>query len=221
MELEADLEARLRVASVRVQVDRVGDDARSGLQQPAGQLIEDVGVAADFVHGPRRDAVAVLQHELEGQLGVLGHFAQHARAPDHVVEHVAAADGLAAGAAARHVVDLANLDRRDVAILGQAGRDALDLAPPVGRVALDQQLVARHDQIGLADAPVAAVGELQRRRHRRRDCRAARRCRPTSRSSRSRRRSATGRPCSAGCRCSSRCTTAASRRRAGRCRCAA
>ena len=35
------------------------------------------------------------EHQLRRQLGIFGHFAQDARAPDHVVEDVTTADGVA------------------------------------------------------------------------------------------------------------------------------
>src|SRR5206468_4512466 len=52
LELEADLEVRLRVAAVRMQVNRIGDDVRAGLQQARRLRIEEVRIAPYFVYGP-------------------------------------------------------------------------------------------------------------------------------------------------------------------------
>ena len=80
---------------------RVGDDARAGLQQPRRLRVEEVGVAADFVHRPV-DALS-----LPSAAGVATAWsAADLRPPDHVMEHEAAADGLPAVAVARvDVVD--------------------------------------------------------------------------------------------------------------------
>ena len=171
---------RLGVAAVRVEVDRVGDDARARLQQPRRLRIEEVGVAADLVHRP----VGRLLVECREQRAFLvGLAVEHLRAPDHVVEHEASADRGAAGRRLRlDVVDFLDLERRDVAILGQAGRHARNLAPPVRRVALHDEFLGLDDQIRRADRPRVAVGVDLRPAACRPDCRSARRCRPTWRS---------------------------------------
>ena len=73
-----------------------------------GLRVEEVGVAADLVHRPVHDVVAA-GDELERRVGV---SRTDLRAVDHVVEHVAAADGLAVLPLGVDVVDLLDLDRR-------------------------------------------------------------------------------------------------------------
>ena len=48
-----------------------------------------------------------------------------------VMEHIAAADGIGR-VGPRHVVDFANLDRRDVSIFGEAARNRRQLRPAIG-----------------------------------------------------------------------------------------
>ncbi len=143
---------RARIAAVRVEVDRVRDDALVGFQQAAGFRRKEVRAASDLVHRPRRvrTAAAVLVGR-----------------PDHVMKDVSSADGRAAGAvlAARHVVDFANLQRGHVAVFGQPRRHALDFAPPVGGVALHEDFLRRHHQIRCANRPRVPIVELPRRRH--------------------------------------------------------
>ena len=55
-ELEADLEMRLRVAPVGVEVNGIRHDAGTRLQQPRGVEAEKVGVPADLVDRPRGGA---------------------------------------------------------------------------------------------------------------------------------------------------------------------
>ncbi len=120
------------------------------LQEASRPRIERVRVAADLMDRPRRvDALAT---------ALVG-------APDHVVDHVAAADGRAAAAVLGHVVEFLDLERRHVAIFGQAGRRGLNLAPPVGRVGLHRDLLHLHDQVGRADRPGGGILVLLRRRH--------------------------------------------------------
>src|SRR5207247_6970270 len=78
IQLEADLEVRLRVAAVRVKVDGVRDDLLAGLQETAAFGREEIRGAAYFVHRPRSVGAAAA-----AQVG----------GPDHVVEHEASADG--------------------------------------------------------------------------------------------------------------------------------
>ena len=98
-ELERELEVRLRLAAVRVNVAGGQRERRIRREQPAGFRREDVGVASDLVNRPaarrpRRAAAALALDDARVR---------------HVVEDVAAADGLGA-AAARDVVDLAHFD---------------------------------------------------------------------------------------------------------------
>ena len=92
-ELEADLEMRLRVAPVGMEVNRIRDEARTRLQQPRGVEAEEIGVAADFVDRPRGGARSPTAPTSDrprcSSCGL-----QHASAPDHVMEDVAAADRL-------------------------------------------------------------------------------------------------------------------------------
>src|SRR4029079_4907342 len=91
---------------------------------------------------------------------------EYLRAPDQVVEHETAADrGPAAASLGVDVVDFLDLERGDVAVFGEPGRDARNLAPPVGRVALHFALLCLDDQIRRADGPRGTVGVVFRRRH--------------------------------------------------------
>ena len=117
------------------------DDA--GLQQARRLRIEEVGLAAHFVHRPgggaRRLAGQRRQVERVGgvELVLLDRAAASARS----------CGGRRSGRrrSARplpdelDVVHLAHFDRRHVAVLGEAGRRGRDLAPPVGRAGLDQR----------------------------------------------------------------------------------
>ncbi len=145
----------------------VGHDRRSRPQQPARVLVEDVGLPTDLVHRPT--------HIGGSPLGADPRFPalEHARAPDHVVHHEPPADRVTslvfgAGPRRRHVVDLADLDGFHVPVLGEAGRDALDLAPPVGRVPLHEHLGQADDEVGFARRPDDVVVEFQGWRHVRR-----------------------------------------------------
>ena len=91
------------------------------------------------------------------------------------------------------VVDFLDFERRDVAILGEPGRNARNLTPPVGRGAFDQDLVRLDDEIGRADAPTPDDPRRPSRAACRPGCPSARRCRPTWRAWRFPARSATGR----------------------------
>ena len=96
------------------------------LQQPRRLRIEEVGVAADLVHRP----VGARRRRTPADRPPAPCRVEHLRAPDHVVEDEAAADRRAAGAARRrHVVDFLDLERRDVAVFGEAGRHAAESRP--------------------------------------------------------------------------------------------
>ena len=126
-------------------------------QEAACVFVEEVGLAAYFVDRPARASGAVARLAF-----------RHAGAPDHVVHDEAAADGVAAFVSAflvaADVVDLADLDGLDVAVLGEARRDRFDVAPPVGHVAFDQHLGELDDQVGFARDPHHFVVELERGR---------------------------------------------------------
>ena len=156
VELEGDLQMRSHVAAVRVQVHRVRHHAGVGGQQAASLRVEDVGVAAHLVHRPPGGRLPATRCVL---LAVL---AEDLRAPDHVVEDVAAADGVARFGEVV-VVDLPELERGHVPVLVQADRRRLDLTPPVRRLGPHGDLRQLHDQVRLADGP-AAVAEVPRGR---------------------------------------------------------
>ena len=165
-ELEADFEVRFRVASVGMEMDRVGHDARAGAKQPRRVGAEEVGVSAHFMNRPQRRLIVEQDGGQRIRFAVLFGVAQDARRPNHVMEDIAAADRRTAGAVLGvDVVDFLHLDRRDVAILGESGRDARNLAPPVGRVPLHFEFVGLDDQVGGANRPDVAIGEHARRRH--------------------------------------------------------
>src|ERR1700682_5262418 len=108
-----------------MEMERIGHNIRTRLEKPAGLRIEKVRIAADFVDGPGRvDPIAT---------AVI-------RSPDHVVKYVPPTDRGPTASILRDVIHLLDLERRDVTVLREAGRDALDLAPPVGGVRLDQDL---------------------------------------------------------------------------------
>ena len=146
-ELETDLEARLGRTAVGVQVHRLRHQLGSGAEQPTRFVREDVRVAADLVHRPRRRLTL--------------RSARHMRAPDHVVHDEASAHRLAARAARRHVVDLADLHRAHVAVRLERDRDRLDLTPPIRGIAFHRDLVRRHDQVR-PDRPRGGVAPLDR-----------------------------------------------------------
>ena len=160
-ELEADFEVRLGVAAVRMQVDRVGHDRRPRLEQPRGLRVEEVGFAAHFMDRPGGGAGGHAEEggqaeRLVGIDGFLGRV-EDAGVPDHVVEHVAAAHRFAARSGRIHVVHFAHFERGHVAVLGQSGRRRRNLAPPVGRIALHQDVGGLHHQVGLTNRPAGAV----------------------------------------------------------------
>ena len=131
-----------------------------------------IGVAPDFVNRP-----AARQLVARRACSPI----MHARIR-HVVEDVAPADRVGR-AGRRDVVDLADLDRRHVAILGEAGRHEADVAPPVGA---DRRAPALPSTSGPDPARRSSTCRCRRSRAAsacRPGCRAARRCRPTSRSS--------------------------------------
>ena len=139
---------------------------RTGLQQPRRVGTEEVSVAAHFVHRPDRYAFVEEngRQRIRFAIGVL--LVDDACRPDHVVKHVTSADrGAAAAGLVVDVVDFLDLERGDVAILGQSGRNAGNLAPPIGRVGLHVDFTGLDDQIRSADRPRMVVGEHAGRRH--------------------------------------------------------
>src|SRR6185436_12869567 len=77
-----------------------------------------------------------------------------ARAPDHVMEHEAAANGLPSAATDLNVVDFLDLERGDITILGQPDGCRLNFAPPVRSVAFHGQFRKLDDQIWRANRPL-------------------------------------------------------------------
>src|SRR5690606_22900301 len=110
---------------------------RASLQQPSALWIEHVGIPADLVDGP--------PHHVGGLGAVL---TRHLGTPDHVVDDVAPAHRLPAAPPAVHVIDFLDLDGGHVPVLGEADGDALDLAPPVGGSAFDEDVLGADDQVG-------------------------------------------------------------------------
>ena len=123
MELEADVETRERVGAVGVQMDGLERQIRTGLHQLAAFRIEEVGVASHFVDGPPAEPRAVV---------LLGFRVDDAERG--VVYDEQPADRVAPRPLARlgHFLEL---ERGDVAVLGQSARHLADGAPPVGRFA--------------------------------------------------------------------------------------
>ncbi len=133
----------------------------SSLEQTRGFRIEEVGLASNFVNRPRGAVVAGAQ-----QIHRRRFVRQDSRRPNHVVEHEAPADRVATRLGGASVVHFANLQRRNVPILGQSGWHAWNLAPPVGRSGLHQHILGSHDQIGFADRPLGRVVPDSQWRHR-------------------------------------------------------
>ena len=116
------------------------------LQQARRLRIEDVGFASHFVHRPRRAVV--------GNVGIRRFLAEHARAPDHVVEHEAAADRLAAGAGRADVVDFLDLERATRSDPRSSGIGTRGISPhQSGAVPLTTHVGGADDEIGRADRP--------------------------------------------------------------------
>ena len=147
-------------------MDRVGDDARAGLQQARRLRIEEVGVAAHFVHRPvdrllvedERQRIRLLRSVLSTSSTCVRQIMWwNTKRPPTV--------GVGRARRAVDVVDFLDLERGDVAIFGEPGRDARNLAPPVGRAALHGELLRLDDQIRRADRPRLRVGVDLRRRH--------------------------------------------------------
>ena len=170
-EPEAELEVRVGVVAVGVDVRRVQIQHRVGGQQPAGRLGELVGVAADLVDRPAGAARA-------------------ARAPSSD----RSCDGRHSGRPPSWPTCRAGCRSprapRPTSPSGpRSGRSATEPIEPhlSGATAGTKTFGPRDDQVGLAEQP--AVFAHRRRpwpAAGRRRCRAARRCRPTSRWWRSR-----------------------------------
>ena len=81
------------------------------------------------------------------------------------MEDVAAANGTRPRAA-RNVVDLANLNRRDVSIFSETGRHEPDRTPPIRANGRNRDLRRLHDEVRFAKHPlIIVVRELERGRH--------------------------------------------------------
>ena len=153
MEAESDFQMAGGVLAVGMQMHRIGNDISARTQQPAGVLVEDVRIAAHLVYRPGCDGV----------VNALAAVVDFGGAPDHVVENVASAHGLPAGARLIvDVVDFDDLNRLDVAFLVERYGNAVDFAPPVRGAGELGHRIGRHDQVGLARGPLDAVVEYQR-----------------------------------------------------------
>ena len=105
MELEADLQMAVRVDARRVHVGRGEDQLRPGREELSALGIEVVGISSQFMDGPyRADA---------SRLSIIAPIAHR---PHHVVEGIEATHRLADGTRIE-VIDLLDLDRRDIAVL--------------------------------------------------------------------------------------------------------
>ena len=177
------------------------------LQQLAGVVRENVGIAAHFVDRPAAAAFA----DVFAQRGLP---AGNGGGPDHVVKHVARADRRSAAAGVRrNVVHFSHFDRFHPAIFGEPGRRRMRVRPTnPGLPALTVTSGVETTRSGSPKCPFGAVDQRNRRRQVGRIAFRSRRYRPTSRSWRVPDRSAKDRSCNAGFRCSSRCTREASRR---------
>ena len=151
VQLERELQVRLRLPPVRVQVGRLELERRARLEQPARVVGEDVGVAPHLVDRE------------PGGVGGVGPLGDH-RSVGHVVEDVAPAHGVA-GAVGRDVVELLHLDGGDVAVLGEPDGDGPEVGPLVGAGGGHGDQRRLDDQVGLADLPLVLVTEVDGRGH--------------------------------------------------------
>src|SRR6266536_3605182 len=104
-------------------------------EKPGAFGIEEVGVATNFVNRPRR-AVLLIDADVGARVHVpIRTF--HARAPDHVMEHITTADRGSTGTILRDVVHFPDLEGHHVTIFVEAHGYAFDLAPPIGRIGPD------------------------------------------------------------------------------------
>ena len=153
--LEREFEMALRLAAVRVQMPRVQRERRVRRKQAAGLRRKEIRVAADLMNRPAAAAlVGAAARALALDDALVG----------HVVEDVASADRRRRFVV-RDVVDLADLDGRHIAILGQARRNHAEVAPVIGTDRRHGHVLRCQDQIGLADRPFVAAVELERLRH--------------------------------------------------------
>ena len=216
-ELEADLEMRLRVAAVRVQVDRVEHDARAGLQQPAGIVgSKKSALRPTSCTGQRSAVVADIVAEIR-QLRRGHRRASRSCGGRRSVPPTVCAAGVALRMSLTSRISTAD----DVAVFGERRSAPARISPhQSGALRLHGDLVVVETiRSGVPMRPLGAVAERAAAAACRPDCpRGA----PLSAhfaifaiSCVAQRRD---RSCTSGCRCSSRCTTAASRRACGRCR---
>ena len=116
----------------------MGTKSSSRAQELPGLRIENVRIAADFVHRPCADRPA------DTHDGMVKHKkATHRRAPRLVAR----------------VVDFLDFHRRDVPILGQPRRHGSERAPIVRADRFHLDGWGRDDQIGRADLPGGVVHE--------------------------------------------------------------
>src|SRR5918911_2325561 len=118
-----------------MEVDRIGNHPRVGTQQPGALRVEEIRVAAHFVYGPRRRVLLIDADIWTGVEPAVRAF--DARAPNHVMEHVPAANSGSPSPTLRNIVHFPDLKGQDVPVFLEPNGHAFDLAPPVRRIRLD------------------------------------------------------------------------------------
>ena len=138
-------------------VCRVEHQRRAGLQHPPHGVRVDERVLAQLVDD---QVVAALRR----RVGVGGDVGD-ARVVHHGRRQIGPLVQLPDLVPQTRRPDLLDLDRPDVAILGQPGRERPEGAPPVGAVGPDADHGRGDDEVGLAHRPRGAVRPVDRRRH--------------------------------------------------------
>ena len=154
-ECEAIEQLCLNVLPAGVDVRRCKIYAGTRFQKLAGIIREDISVAAHFMHRP---AAAAFAHE--GRI-----IAGDAGGPDHMVEHVAGTDGLAAIGLFLNVVHFPNLDGFNPAVLFEPQGSGFQFTPIIGSACLDRYFRSGNDQIRLSEGPLIVVTEGTKGRH--------------------------------------------------------
>src|SRR5439155_21732492 len=105
----------------------------------------------NFVNRPRRAVLLI-----DADVGARVHVSirtLYAGAPDHVMEYITTADRGSTGTVLRDVIHFPDLEGHHVSIFVDADLYAFDLAAPIGRIRLDDDVFRLHDQVRHADVP--------------------------------------------------------------------